>query len=91
VPIFSIVQNNSWIVGTFWLVEYDWLVCSHIEYPYVWIAFFVKYIYTAFENVPPTATKLIPGYKDLEHKEHLQRVRLATLSHRRLRGEPIEL
>ena len=37
------------------------------------------------------ATKLIPGYKELDYKERLIRLKLPTLSYRRLRGDMIEI
>ena len=46
----------------------------------------MKYI-TALENVQCRATKLIPGYKELDYKERLKRLNLPTLSYRRLRGD----
>ena len=39
---------------------------------------------TALENVQRRATKLIPGYKELDYKERLKRLNLPTLSYRRL-------
>ena len=46
---------------------------------------------TALENVQRQATKLIPGYKELDYKERLKRLNLPTLSYRRLRGDTIEI
>ena len=46
---------------------------------------------TALENVQRRATKLIPGYKELDYKERLKRLNLPTLSYRRLRGVMIEI
>ena len=46
---------------------------------------------TALENVQRRATKLIPGYKELDYKERLKRLNLPTLSYRRLRGDMIEI
>ena len=46
---------------------------------------------TALENVQRRATKLIPGYKELDYKERLIRLHLPTLSYRRLRGDMIEI
>ena len=63
------------------------LVRSHIEYAnQVWSPYLMKYI-TALENVQCRATKLIPGYKELDYKERLKRLNLPTLSYRRLRGD----
>ena len=46
---------------------------------------------TALENDQHRATKLIPGYKELDYKECLKRLNLPTLSYRRLRGDIIEI
>ena len=58
-----------------------------IEYAnQVWSPYLMKHI-TALENVQRRATNLIPGYKELDYKEHLIRLNLLTLSYRRLREE----
>ena len=63
------------------------LVRPHIEYAnQVWSPYLMKHI-TALENVQRRATKLIPGYKELDYKERLIRLNLPTLSYRRLRGD----
>ena len=46
---------------------------------------------TALENVQRRATKLLPGYKELDYKERLKRLNLPTLAYRRLRGDMIEM
>ena len=46
---------------------------------------------TALENVQHRATKLIPGYKELDYKERLKSLNLPTLSYRCLRGDMIEI
>ena len=67
------------------------LVRPHIEYAnQVWSPYLMKHI-TALENVQRRATKLIPGYKELDYKERLTRLNLPTLSYRRLRGDMIEI
>ena len=67
------------------------LVRPHIEYiNQVWSPHLIKHI-TALENVQRRASKLIPGYKELDYKEHLNRLNLPTLSYRRLRGDMIEI
>ena len=49
------------------------LVRPHIEYAnQVWSPYLMKHI-TALENVQRQATKLIPGYKELDYKERLKR------------------
>ncbi len=67
------------------------LVRPHIEYAnQVWNPFSMTHI-TALANVQHSATKSIPGFKDLEYKKRLQRLKLPTLSYRRLRGDMIEM
>ena len=62
-----------------------------IEYAnQVWSPYLMKHI-TALENVQRRATKLIPGYKELDYKERLKGLNLPTLSYRRLRGDMIEI
>ena len=59
------------------------LVRPHIEYANeVWSPYLMKHI-TALENVQRRATKLIPGYKELDYKERLIRLNLPSLSYRR--------
>ena len=43
------------------------------------------------ENVQKRATKLVDGLHDLDYPEKLKRVDLLTLSHRRTRGDMIEI
>ena len=43
------------------------------------------------ENVQKHATKLVDGLYDLDYPERLKRVDLPTLSHRRTRGDMIEI
>ena len=46
---------------------------------------------TALENVQRRATKLIPGYKELDYKERLKGLNLPPLSFRRFREDMIEI
>ena len=67
------------------------LVRSHIEYAnQVWSPYLIKHV-TALENVQRRATKLIPGYKELDYKESLKRLIQPTLPYRRHRGDMIEI
>ena len=51
---------------------FKYLVWPHIEYAnQVWSPYLMKHI-TALENVQRRATKLIPGYKELDYKERLK-------------------
>ena len=67
------------------------LIRPHIEYANkIWSPHLKKHI-TSLENVQRRATKLIPGFKDIEYKERLRKLKLPTLAYRRLRGDMIEL
>ena len=67
------------------------LVRPHLEYAnQIWATFLKKHI-TSIEKVQRRATKLIPGFRDLEYSERLTRVGLPTLAYRRMRGGMIEL
>jgi hypothetical protein len=70
---------------------YKALVRPHLEYAnQVWAPHLKKDI-VAIENVQRRATKLIPGFKDLDYSERLRRLKLPTLAYRRLRGDMIEM
>ena len=67
------------------------LIRPHIEYAnQIWSPHLKKHI-TSLENVKRRAIKLIPGFKDIEYKERLRKLKLPTLACCRLRGDMIEL
>ena len=67
------------------------LIRPHIEYAnQLWSPHLKKHI-TSLENFQRRATKLIPGFKDIEYKERLRKLKIPTLAYRRLRGDMIEL
>ncbi|PJE77527.1 hypothetical protein CI610_03548 [invertebrate metagenome] len=67
------------------------LVRPHLEYAAsVWNPFRINDI-DLIENVQRRATKLIPGLKTLSYSERLERLNLPTLSHRRTRGDVINV
>ena len=67
------------------------LIRPHIEYGnQIWSPHLKKHI-TSLENFQHRATKLIPGFKDIEYKERLRKLKLPTLAYRRLRGDMTEL
>ena len=67
------------------------LVRPHLEYAAsVWNPFKINDI-DLIENVQRRATKLIPGLKALSYSERLERLNLPTLSHRRTRGDIINV
>jgi ribonuclease P/MRP protein subunit RPP40 len=70
---------------------YTALVRPHIEYAnQIWSPYLVKHI-EQIENVQRRATKQIPGMADLSYMDRLRRLKLPTLSYRRVRGDMIEL
>ena len=73
------------------LLLYKGLVRPHLEYAnQVWAPHLRKDI-TALENVQRRATRQIPGFKELSYQERLSRLKLPTLSYRRVRGDMIEM
>ena len=70
---------------------YVTFVRPHLEYAQaVWSPFLVKYI-NLIENVQKRATRVVDGLTDLEYSERLRKLQLPTLSHRRHRGDMIEV
>jgi hypothetical protein len=69
---------------------YKALVRSHFEYAVpVWAPYKQKHI-NAIESIQRRATKMIPGFKELEYEDRLRKLKLPTLVYRRLRGDMIE-
>ena len=67
------------------------LVRPHLEYAdQIWAPFLKKHI-TSIESVQRMATKLIPGFRDLEYSKRLLRPGLPTLAYQRMRRDMIEL
>ena len=72
------------------LCLYKSIVRPHLEYAnQVWAPRLQRQI-DSEENVHRTATKLIPGFDNLEYKERLKKLKLPTLTYRRLKGDLIE-
>ena len=68
---------------------YKTLVRTHLEFTSsVWHPYKIKYM---IENVQRRATKQLPGFKELSYSERLKKLKLPTLSFRRVRGDMIEL
>lgn len=66
------------------------LVRPHIEYANsVWAPYKLENI-RKIESVQRRATKLIPGFKDMEYEDRLRKLDLPTLYYRRKRGDMIE-
>ena len=69
---------------------YKAFVRSHLDScSSVWAPFLIKHI-EQIENVQKRATRQISGFKDLSYPERLKKLKLPTLSYRRLRGDLIE-
>ena len=69
---------------------YKTYVRSHLDFcSSVW-APDKKYNIKKIENVQIRATKQIPGFRKLKYPERLRRLKIPTLSYRRLRGDLIE-
>ena len=64
---------------------------THLEFASsVWHPYKLIHI-DMIENVQRRATKQLPGFKELSYSERLKRLKLPTLSFRRVRGNMIEL
>ena len=70
---------------------YRSMVRSHFDYAVsVWDPYKIKHI-SDIEDVQRRATKLIPEIKNLSYPERLRKLKLLTLSYRRIRGQMIEV
>ena len=67
------------------------LIRPHIEYTNQILSPHLKKHITSLENVQRRATKLISGFKDIEYKERLRKLKLPTLAYSRFRGDMIQL
>jgi hypothetical protein len=70
---------------------YKILVRTHLEFASsVWHPYKIKHI-DMIENVQRRATRQLPGFKELSYSECLKKLKLPTVSFRRVRGDMIEL
>jgi hypothetical protein len=70
---------------------YKTLVRTHLEFASsVWHPYKIKHI-DMIENVQRRVTKQLPGLKELSYSERLKKLKLPTLSFRRVRGDMIKL
>lgn len=72
-------------------ILYKTLVRPHLEYANcIWSPILQK-DKEMLEKVQRRATKIVPGLKDLTYPDRLQRLKIPTLSYRRLRGDLIQV
>ena len=70
---------------------YKSLVRTHLDYASsVWAPYRMKHV-ELIEGVQRRATKQLPGTKNLTYAERLRRLKVPTLSYRRVRGDMIEV
>ena len=70
---------------------YKSLVRSHLDFASpIWSPMSMKLV-EQIESVQRRATKQIPGMRDLTYAERLRKLKLPTLSYRRIRGDMIEI
>jgi len=85
-----IKRNFSHLDFESFLLLYKSMVRSHLEYAQtVWSPYKIKLI-DAIEKVQRRATKILPGLKGQSYEQCLRRLRLPTLTYRRLCGDMIE-
>ena len=84
-------RTFQFLDGDMFSFLYKALVRSHLDYcSSVWAPYKIKHV-VQIEQVQKRATKQLPGMKDLSYSERLQKLKLPTLSFRRLRGDLIEV
>ena len=70
---------------------YTAFVRPHLEYAVaVWSPHLMRHV-DLIEKVQMRATKLVDGFSKLTYQERLEKLKLPTLSYRRLRGDLIEI
>ena len=70
---------------------YTTFVRPHLEYAQsVWAPYLMKYI-NIIERVQERATRLVDGFREIEYAERLRLLNLPTMTHRRARGDMIEI
>ena len=90
--IIGVIRRSfSFLDEETFLMLYKGMVRPHLEYAnQVWAPRLNKHI-EMLENVQRRATKLVPGLKGMEYEDRLRKLKLPTLSYRRLRGDLIEV
>lgn len=89
--MFSIIRRSfDYLNETNFKQLYKSMVRSHLDYASsVWHPYKMSQI-DKIEKVQRRATKQIPSLKDLTYEERLKKLRLPTLTYRRIRGDMIE-
>ena len=90
--IFNLIRRSfRYLNENNFLPLYKALVRPHLEQGNaVWSPFKMKYV-DAIENVQRRATRMIPTLRGLTYPERLKKLRLPSLSYRRIRGDMIEV
>lgn len=90
--IMGVIRRSfTYMDDPIFLSLYKSLVRPHLEYAnQAWSPHLRKHI-DSIENVQRRATKLIPNMRDLTYEERLRKLKLPTLTYRRLRGDLIEM
>ena len=82
------IEYRSWEIM---LQRYKTLVRLHLEYcVQFWSPHYQKDV-EALERVPRRFTRMLPGLKDIDYEERLNKLGLFSLERRRLRGDLIEV
>ena len=83
--------SHRFLICETFLPLYRSMVRSHFDYAVsVWDPYKIKHI-SDIEDVQRRATKLIPEIKNLSYPERLRKLKLPTLSYRRIRGQMIKV
>ena len=83
-------RSFSYMDSSTFLKIYTAFVRPHLEYAQaIWAPHLRKFV-NAIENVQMRATRLIDGFGKLSYKERLIKLKLPSLTYRRLRGDMIE-
>ena len=90
--MFGMIRRNfQFLDESMFVPLYKTYVRSHLDFASsVWAPYKIKHI-EQLEQVQRRATKQIPGFRNLSYPERLKRLKLPTLSYRRLRGDLIEV
>ncbi len=89
--MFALLRRSfNFLDEELFLPLYKSLVRVHLDFAStVWAPHKIKHV-EQLESVQRRITKQLPGMRDLSYPERLRRLKLPTLSYRRLRGDLIE-